>query len=194
MELKPLNEILNESLEEKINYVKNNLSRMINKEQREGYDNYRPLIEVHKSIFNRYYERPRGELSELRSAIRHRMGRTHCLGELADGWYYSINLDHRLALRNEIGLSEKIFCVGKIVGFGRNHIVDGCIIKYTSRAIRKKSPSHEANALEDYLGTKEYDISITQKKRAIKEISRICDLKEFYMSLIIGAQEKVESI
>jgi len=190
MELKPLslNDILNKSLKEKIGYIENDLSRIINKNQRGDYDNYRPLIEVHKRIFNHYDERPMGELSEVKSAVNHGKGRAIILGEFADVYYCAANLDSRLLLGKD-SLSEKIFSAGKSAGFSKELIVDGCIIKYTSRANGRKAPSHELSALEDHLGMGGYRLSRMQKRRAIKAIAKIEILKEFYMSLIARTQE-----
>lgn len=185
MELRQLTEVLQEPLDVKINYIRGDLSKKVNELQRGASHNYKQLPDIYKHIFNSFEERPRGELSELKSVVTKCRERSICLGELADFLYYAIGFDRGSSVAGESSLASKAIDIGKKLGLKPVHVVDGCIIKYNSRALRKKSPSHEINALEDYLG-KELSTRIKrmQKRRAIKEIAKLLAMKEHYARII----------
>lgn len=181
IELRPLKEVLNLSFEEKMNYIANDISKKININQRGGCDNYRPILDIYKRLFNEYFEKPRGELNELRSAIKFKQ-MIPIIEEFSDVFYYAINLDRRICLDKNC-LSPKIFNLGKTIGLKEEDLVNGCVIKYTSRAYRSKNHPHEYHALEDHFG-KMAPISAYRKRKGIKAISRIISQKEFYKELV----------
>lgn len=146
IKLKDIDSILSRSIGFKLDYIRRTLSGAINERQRKGKYRKRTQEEIFRLLFNDFNDNPQGEFAELRHEIIEGNGRAAYIQDLADLLYNSLRFQHYGIMLPEV------YGIGRELGFNKREIVDGCIIKYDSRARYGKQEKEERKALEKRFG------------------------------------------
>jgi len=159
----------------KLNFIRNELTKVVNIIKRGGKWNARTNDEIFKLIFNPYEPpegEPQGELSELQYEIQNRNGNACYGGDLADLTYN--------ALRYNRYLLNPVFRIGAEIGFKKRQIVDCCMLKYRARLVNKgKDYGLENEVLNAYL-TYKPEPSERQFNCALRRIEDLFERRESF--------------
>ena len=129
----------------KLKHISQKMTKRVNFMMRGAKRCQKTPIEIYGQLFNGLDDQPQGEFSELRHELDKQSGSKNYLGDLGDCLYNALRYPFRKNLTNHI------FAIGHDIGLMRRNIIDGCIIKYTSRCENMKQYEVERIMLQAYL-------------------------------------------